>query len=204
MGGKDEEHLAAVVIQQLEESANVKLQLVSQARAIVQIAQVWTSALQRGNKILFCGNGGSAADSQHLAAELVGRFARERDAVPAIALTTDTSILTAISNDYGYEHVFERQVGAYGRRGDVLVGISTSGESQNVILAMEKARELGVTTVAFTGLGGRLKDLADYSARAVSNNTARIQETHITIGHIICGLVEEVLCGQPSNPETGA
>ncbi len=155
------------------------------------IAQVMAAALHRGNQILWCGNGGSAGDSQHLAAEIVGRFRRERRGLPSIALTTDTSILTSVANDYGYEAVFSRQVEAMARPGDVLVGISTSGNSRNVVAALETARLHGVTTVAFTGEGGgRMGALADHLFAVGSRDTARIQEAHILAGHMICDWLE--------------
>jgi D-sedoheptulose 7-phosphate isomerase len=156
-----------------------------------KIAETMAEALRRGNQILWCGNGGSAGDSQHLAAEIVGRFRRERRGMPSIALTTDTSILTAVANDYGYEAVFSRQVEALAREGDVLVGISTSGNSHNVIAAIEAAKLYGVTTVAFTGAGGgRMGDLADYLFAVNSKDTARVQEAHILAGHMLCDWIE--------------
>jgi len=155
------------------------------------VARAMADALHNGNQILWCGNGGSAGDSQHLAAEIVGRFRRERRGLPSIALTTDTSILTSIGNDYGYEAVFSRQVEAMSKPGDVLVGISTSGNSRNVIAALERAKELGVTTVAFTGEGGgRMGALADYLFAVSSRDTARIQEAHILAGHMLCDWLE--------------
>lgn len=155
------------------------------------VARRMAEALHSGNQILWCGNGGSAGDSQHLAAEIVGRFRRERRGLPSIALTTDTSILTSIGNDYGYEAVFSRQVEAMSRPGDVLVGISTSGNSHNVLAAIEKAKELGVTTVAFTGAGGgRMGVLADHLFAVESRDTARIQEAHILAGHMLCDWLE--------------
>ncbi len=155
------------------------------------IAQAMIAALCAGRKILWCGNGGSAADSQHLAAELVGRFQHERKGLASIALTTDTSILTAIGNDLGFERVFSRQVEAIGSPGDLLVGITTSGNSPNVILALEAARKLKMTTVAFTGQGGgKAAQLADHLFAVPSRNTARIQEAHTLAGHMICGWVE--------------
>jgi len=153
-----------------------------------------TECLERGNKILICGNGGSAADSQHFAAELVGRFKLERKGLPAIALTTDTSILTAIGNDYGFDQIFERQVEALGKEGDILVGISTSGNSENVIRAVKKAKEIGIYTIGLLGKsGGKLKDLVDLSLVVPSNNTPRIQECHVLIYHIVCEEVEKRL-----------
>ena len=167
----------------------------SQQPLLEQIAAKMAHALLRGNKVLWCGNGGSAADSQHLAAELVGRFRRERRALPSIALTTDTSILTAIGNDYGYEHVFRRQVEALCVAGDVLVGLSTSGNSRNVGLALEEARARGALAIAFTGAGGgAMQRVADIAFCVASKNTARIQEAHILCGHMICDWVELEIC----------
>ncbi len=144
-----------------------------------------------GGKILFCGNGGSAADAQHLAAELVGRFRRPRRGLAAIALTTDSSVLTSIANDFGYDQVFQRQVEALGKPGDLLIGLSTSGASENVCAAMEEARRIGLYGVALTGQdGGRLAELADGVLRVPSTSTARVQEAHIFCGHVLCELVE--------------
>ena len=168
-----------------------------QVPALERIAAEMAQALLRGNKVLWCGNGGSAADSQHLAAELVGRFRRERRAMPAIALTTDTSILTAIGNDYGYEHVFRRQVEALCVPGDVLVGLSTSGNSRNVCLALEEARKLGAVTVVFTGAGGgAMQQVADIALCVASKDTARIQEGHILCGHMLCDWIELEICAR--------
>jgi D-sedoheptulose 7-phosphate isomerase len=151
-------------------------------------------ALQSGGKVLLCGNGGSAADSQHIAAELVGRFKKDRKGMPAIALTTDTSILTSVANDFGYEEVFRRQVEALGEGGDVLIGISTSGRSKNVVLAIQKAREMGIVTVALIGGDtGPVSDAADMTVSIPSPDTPRIQEGHITFGHILCDLVERAI-----------
>jgi D-sedoheptulose 7-phosphate isomerase len=155
------------------------------------IGRAMAHGLHSGNQIFWCGNGGSAADAQHLAAEMVGRFRRERRGLPSIALTTDTSVLTSIANDYGYEAVFSRQIEALGRPGDVLVGISTSGNSCNVIAALEVARLRGVTTVAFTGAGGgRMGPLTDHLFAVGSRDTARIQEAHILAGHMLCDWLE--------------
>jgi D-sedoheptulose 7-phosphate isomerase len=163
----------------------------AQQPILERIAADMTRALVAGKKVLWCGNGGSAADSQHLAAELVGRFRRERRGLASVALTTDTSILTAIGNDYGYEEVFRRQVEALCVAGDVLVGISTSGKSKNVCLALEAAGKLGAFTVAFTGEdGGAMAMIARESLRIASNDIARIQEGHILCGHILCEWVE--------------
>jgi D-sedoheptulose 7-phosphate isomerase len=159
---------------------------------IVKFADVSKTALARGNKILFMGNGGSAADSQHLAAELVGRFEKERRGLPAIALTTDTSILTAVGNDYGFNRVFSRQIEALAVAGDVVVGLSTSGNSPNVVEAIQAAKAVGAVTVGMTGKdGGKLSALCDVCVKVPSAVTARIQEGHIFIGHIICQLIDE-------------
>ncbi|MGK6320525.1 D-sedoheptulose-7-phosphate isomerase [Sphingomonas sp. DT-204] len=151
-------------------------------------------ALKDGRKVMFCGNGGSAADSQHLAAEFTGRFVADRRPLAALALSTDSSALTCISNDYGYEHVFTRQLQALGVAGDCLVGISTSGNSPNVVNAFEHARRAGITTIGLLGRdGGTLRSLSDIAIVVPSNVTARIQEAHIMIGHSLCGMVEEEL-----------
>lgn len=156
-----------------------------------RIAAEMTRAVLSRKKVLWCGNGGSAADAQHMAAEFVGRFRGERIALASIALTTDTSILTSISNDYGYEKVFSRQVEALCSEGDVLVGISTSGASRNVCLALEKGRELGAFNVAMTGAGGgALAAIADAALCIPSKDTARVQEAHILCGHMLCDWVE--------------
>lgn len=180
-----------------EESANVKLKFIEENEGKLKKAiEIILETLKNGNKILICGNGGSAADSQHFAAEIVGRFKLERRGLPAIALTTDTSILTAIGNDYGFEKIFERQVEALGEEGDVLIGISTSGNSENVIRAVNKAKEMGIYTIGLLGKGGgKLKDIVDLALIVPSNDTARIQECHLTIYHVICEEVEKRLMG---------
>lgn len=163
---------------------------------IEEVTRACTETLKAGNKIMFCGNGGSAADSQHLAAELVGRYKLNRPAMNALALTVDTSILTAVGNDYGYDTVFARQVEGVGRAGDLLVGLSTSGNSRNIVLAMELARSMGVRTVALTGQdGGRMKAQADWCIAVPSAATNNIQEMHIAVGHLICELVEQEIYG---------
>ncbi len=187
------DQFATKVVEQLRESARVKLDLAESPEMVVQVARSWVNSLQSENKILFCGNGGSAADSQHLAAELVGRFHGERSALPAIALTVDSSILTAISNDYGFDHLFVRQVQAHGSPGDVLVGLTTSGGSVNVLNAFAEAKRMGITTVAFTGSAGIANNETDYVIAVPSLDTPRIQEAHIAIGHIICAIVEEIM-----------
>jgi D-sedoheptulose 7-phosphate isomerase len=167
----------------------------AQQEVFERIAKELTRAILDGNKILWCGNGGSAADSQHLAAELMGRFRRERRGLPSIALTTDTSALTAIGNDYGYEKIFQRQVEALCTRGDVVVGISTSGNSKNVCSALETARKIGSFTVALTGEdGGSMAEIADATLRISSKDTARIQEGHILCGHMLCDWIELSVC----------
>ena len=169
--------------------------LSDQQPMLERIAAEMTRAIFNGKKVLWCGNGGSAADSQHLAAELMGRFRRERRGLPSIALTTDTSVLTAVGNDYGYEMVFQRQVEGLCVQGDVLVGISTSGNSRNVCAALETARELGAFTVAFTGEGGgMMAKLADATVQMASKDTARIQEGHILCGHMLCDWIELSVC----------
>ncbi len=184
----------------LAESARLKLWLAENlADRLAAAARLVADALGRGNKVMFCGNGGSAADSQHLAAELVGRYRRNRPGWPALALTVDTSALTAIGNDFGFEAVFSRQVEALGRPGDVLIAISTSGRSPNVLRAVETARALGLKTVGFAGRdGGPLAALVDVALVVPSDDTARVQECHITLGHILCDLVEEALLGGQS------
>ncbi|MBX7172943.1 MAG: D-glycero-beta-D-manno-heptose 1-phosphate adenylyltransferase [Pyrinomonadaceae bacterium] len=159
--------------------------------SIEKCSQIMVDAVKRGNKILLCGNGGSAGDAQHIATELVGRYEKERKGLPAIALTTDTSALTAIGNDYGFERIFSRQVEALANPGDVLVGISTSGNSPNVILAIMEARQKGCQTIGLTGAKGKkLASLCDAAVLVPSERTARIQEAHLTIGHLWCEMVE--------------
>jgi D-sedoheptulose 7-phosphate isomerase len=160
---------------------------------VVAGARLIERCLREGGKVMFCGNGGSAADAQHLAAELMGRFLADRAPLAALALTVDSSALTAISNDYGFEQVFARQVRGLGRAGDVLVGMSTSGNSANVVAAFKAARELSIGTIALTGSGGGMAALADLHINAPSLSTPRIQELHIAIGHAICELVEDAL-----------
>ncbi len=157
---------------------------------VVDIGRSLALSLARGCKIFFCGNGGSAADAQHLAAEFVNRFQLERPPLPALALTTDTSALTAIGNDYGFEAIFEKQVRALGAPGDVLVGITTSGSSPNVIAAMRAAREKGMITVGMTGRNGEIVPLSDYPILVDHDVTALIQEVHIAVGHMLCKLVD--------------
>lgn len=162
-------------------------------QGILKVAETCVQALKAGNKLLFAGNGGSAGDSQHLAAEIVGRYKFDRPGLPAIALTTDTSALTAIGNDYGYEAVFERQLQALGQPGDVFFGISTSGNSKNVLRALERAREMRLVTVGLAGSGGAIQTMCHHCLSVPSTDTARIQECHIMIGQIICGYIEETM-----------
>ena len=164
------------------------------SKDIINIIHNIQTKLKKGGKILFCGNGGSAADAQHIAAELIGRFVNDRRALPAVALTTDTSALTAISNDYGYDHVFSRQIEGLCAEGDVLIAISTSGNSPSILEAVKAAKALGATTLGLTGKsGGELKDAVDCALVVPSSTTARIQEMHIVIGHLLCALIERHL-----------
>jgi D-sedoheptulose 7-phosphate isomerase len=159
---------------------------------IEKVVDIITTAFKNGNRIYFCGNGGSAADAQHLAAEFSGRFYIDRKALPAEALHCNTSYLTAVANDYGYDVVYSRMIDGIGQEGDILIGLSTSGNSINIMKAFDVAKEKGIITVAFTGsTGGKMKDRSDYLINVPSTDTPRIQESHITIGHIICQLVEE-------------
>ena len=175
----------------LNDHQAVMKQLESLLPQIDKVGQVMRECLQRGNKILLMGNGGSAADSQHIAAEIVGRYKRERRGLPAIALTTDTSILTAVGNDYGFEYVFSRQVEALCDPQDVVVGISTSGNSGNVVKAIEAAKQIGAITVLFSGnTGGKLAGMCDYSLIMPSKETARIQEAHLFIAHSVCEIMD--------------
>jgi D-sedoheptulose 7-phosphate isomerase len=189
-----------VVIRELEESANIKVMMAQNLSDIIANAvQIILNAYKAGGKVLLIGNGGSAADAQHIAAELVGRFKLERIGLPAIALSTNTSILTALANDYGYDTVFSRQVEAIANDNDVLIAITTSGTSPNILKAVEMAHSKGVIVIGMTGArGGKLKDMADLTIVVPSDNTARIQEAHITIGHIICHLVENELFNESS------
>ncbi|MEW6994790.1 SIS domain-containing protein [Colwelliaceae bacterium MEBiC 14330] len=175
-----------VVKQKLSQSKDV-LNVVS------NVSELIISAYKKGNKVLLAGNGGSAADAQHIAAEFVSRFFFDRPGLPALALTTDTSMLTAIGNDYGYDKLFSRQLQAQSKEGDVFIGISTSGNSKNIINAVNTAKELGITSVVLCGEGGQLKELADIAICVPSLITPYIQECHICIGHMICAIVEEII-----------
>jgi D-sedoheptulose 7-phosphate isomerase len=183
------------IISQIKDTHEVVANMLNDQALIERIEGVSNSiksAFEDGNKVLLAGNGGSAADAQHIAGEFVSRFAFDRPGLPAIALSTDTSILTAIGNDYGYEKLFERQLKAHARKGDVFIGYSTSGKSPNIINALKEAKSLGVVTVGMTGnQGGPMGDLCDYCLNVPSKFTPKIQEAHVILGHIICGLVEK-------------
>ena len=185
----------ASIVRQIENGIKLKKYLQKEVKNLVTMAELLADAFRKGNKVLLFGNGGSAADAQHIACELAGKFYLDRAPLPAIALTTNTSTLTAIGNDYRYEEIFSRQLKALVREGDVVIGISTSGNSPNVLRGIEEAKRLGATTIAFTGRGGKLKKLADCVLAVPSVDTPRIQEAHITAGHIICYLVEQALFG---------
>lgn len=187
------------IIRELRESATLKMHVAETQGAIIQamIECIWES-MQQGGKLLICGNGGSAADAQHLATECMVRLEAERSPLPAIALTTDTSLLTAAGNDYGFETIFARQVLGLGRPGDVLMAISTSGNSSNIVCAVEEAHRRGLRTLGLLGRdGGRLKDMVHIALVVPSSNTQRIQEVHITIGHILCGTLERRILSTP-------
>jgi D-sedoheptulose 7-phosphate isomerase len=185
------------IVDILRASVSVKEKLLADENlvdTIKVITEKVIAAFNNGNKVLFCGNGGSAADAQHLAAEFSGRFYTDRNPLPSEALHCNTSYLTAVANDYGYEFVYSRLLKGMGREGDIIIGLSTSGNSGNILKAFEQARTMGITTIAFTGEGGgKMKDLSDILMNVPSNDTPRIQECHITVGHIICQLVEEAL-----------
>jgi len=169
--------------------------LAAQAPSIAAAAEAMIKSLRAGGKIMLCGNGGSAADAQHLAAELVGRYLKDRAPLAALALTVDTSALTAIANDYAFEEVFARQVTGLGRPGDLLLALSTSGDSANVLAAVAAAKAKGIATIALTGAGGgRLAPLADLAIRVPAARSNAVQELHIAVGHILCGIVEDALC----------
>lgn len=183
-----------------EDSIAVKTKILNDEKLLELIKKValeTTKAYKEGKKTLLAGNGGSAADAQHIAGEFVSRFYFDRPGIPSIALTTDTSILTAIGNDYGYEKLFSRQVQAQGVEGDIFIGISTSGNSANIIEALKVCKEKGILSVGLTGeSGGAMNELCDYCIKVPSSKTPRIQESHILIGHIICAIVEEELFGK--------
>lgn len=193
-----------IIAQSLHEGVQLRERMAEQSTRIEAAGWMWIEALQSGGKILFCGNGGSAADSQHLAAELVGRFERE-NGFPALALTVDTSCMTAVGNDFGFDRIFSQQVLALGRPGDLLVGISTSGNSPNIVAALEVARQRGLATLALTGQsGGRAEEVADLCLKVPSQRTCRIQEIHLTLGHIWCEMVERAIPSPHSAREGSA
>jgi D-sedoheptulose 7-phosphate isomerase len=184
----------------INDSINTKRTVLERPELLSSIEQLTAAivkAFRNGNKVLFCGNGGSAADAQHISAEFSGRFYSDRDPLPSDALHCNTSYLTAVANDYGYDYVYSRIVKGTGRKGDVLVGLSTSGNSVNITNALQTAKEIGMITAGFTGeTGGKMKELCDYLVNVPSKDTPRIQEAHIMIGHIICQLVEAELFKQ--------
>jgi D-sedoheptulose 7-phosphate isomerase len=189
-------NLAELVGLRIEESAAVKRALLAERELIAAVGEELIEAYRAGRKLLIFGNGGSASDAQHIAAELVGRYYFDRRALPALALTVNASSLTAIGNDYSFDHVFARQVEAFGHAGDVAVGISTSGNSANVIEGVHAAKRMGLVTVGLTGAGGgRLKGEVDYCVAVPSADTPRIQEAHALIGHVWCEMVERALFG---------
>lgn len=183
----------------IESSIKTKQDILANAAMLDIVAQcsdIITKAFKDGNKVLFCGNGGSAADAQHLAAEFSGRFYTDRDALPAEALHCNTSYITAVANDYSYDVVYSRMINGIGRPGDVLIGLSTSGNSKNIVEAFKTAKLKNMITIGFTGeSGGVMKNISDYLLNVPSNDTPRIQESHIMLGHIICQLVEEKYFG---------
>ncbi|WP_373498446.1 D-sedoheptulose 7-phosphate isomerase [Desulfococcus sp.] len=183
--------------------ASLRASLETKERSVLAHVDTLIAAAERidrcltgDGKLLLFGNGGSAADAQHIAAEFVNRFRKERRPLAALALTTDTSVITSIGNDYHFDRIFQKQVEALGRTGDIAMGMSTSGNSPNVVLAMEQAREMGIATIGFTGRGGKLTPLSDILFTVFSDVTARIQETHITLAHILCELTEERMFGE--------
>lgn len=188
-----------MIANRIKASIEVKEQLLTDAQLqnrIAEVIKIITTAYKNGNKVLFCGNGGSAADAQHLAAELSGKFYIDREPLEAEACHVNTSFLTAVANDYSYNQAYARYVRSTGKKGDVLVGLSTSGNSENVLQAFEAGKEIGMLTVAFTGeTGGKMKEACDFLLNAPSIDTPRIQEAHILIGHIICEFVEQNLFG---------
>jgi len=191
------------IANQVKKSYEVKQEIYANEKLmqlIKEVSQVTTEAYKKGNKTLIAGNGGSAADAQHIAGEFVSKFYFDRPGLASISLTTDTSILTAIGNDYGYEKLFSRQVQANGNKGDIFIGISTSGNSKNILEALKECKEKGIITVGLTGQkGGAMAELCDYCIKVPSDETPRVQEAHILIGHIICAVVEEAIFGKGFN-----
>lgn len=195
------EEIEDIIIRCFKESNRIKeIFLAENLGRIVKVIDVITAALKKGNKILLFGNGGSAADAQHLAAEFVNRFLIERPPLPAIALTTDSSVLTSIANDYEFNEIFSKQIRAIGQPGDIAWGLSTSGSSPNVLKGLEAARKIGMTTIALTGRdGGAIAKAADFSLNVSSNLTPRVQEAHITAGHVICEMIDYKLFQKPDS-----
>lgn len=193
--------MRAYITGQLQETQRVVSAMLADDRLLARVetaAEACITALNNSGKILLAGNGGSAADAQHIAGEFVSRFAFDRPGLPAMALTTDTSILTAIGNDYGYEKLFARQVQAHAKKGDVFIAYSTSGKSSNVISALQEAKSRGVVCIGMTGnRGGPMKELCDHYLDVPSSDTPKIQEGHSVLGHILCGLIERVLFKEP-------
>ncbi|MCA6473536.1 MAG: D-sedoheptulose 7-phosphate isomerase [Chitinophagaceae bacterium] len=191
--------ISSTIAQRINASIAVKQQILTDGTLlpiIESVVQVITSAFQQGNAVYFCGNGGSAADAQHLAAEFSGRFYKDRKALPSEALHCNTSYLTAVANDYSYDVIYARLIEGIAKKGDVLIGLSTSGNSANILRAFEKAAELGVITIGMTGAsGGKMKGQCDYLINVPSSDTPRIQESHILIGHILCELTEKNIFG---------
>ena len=183
-----------IILNTLKESVNIKERFIKKnIDLILRIAGHLASCITSGHKILLFGNGGSAADAQHIAAEFVNRFQIERPPLAALALTTDTSIITSIGNDYRFDDIFTKQILALGRKDDIAIGISTSGNSKNVVNAVHTAKNIGILTIGFTGRGGELAECADHVFSVKSDVTARIQEAHTTLGHILCDLVDRIL-----------
>lgn len=192
--------LGGYVLEHVKASISVKQKILEDSRLVKQIhevASLCVEAYSAGNKVILAGNGGSAADAQHIAAEFVSRFRFDRPGLPSISLSTDTSMLTAIGNDYGYDKIFSRQLQANGKAGDIFIGITTSGNSENILRAAEECTSQGITSIGFLGgTGGSVKDKMDISLCVPSNETALIQESHIMLGHIICGYVEDTIFGK--------
>lgn len=190
-------NIEKIITEQIEESISVKQKVLSDSnllQTIKQAAEVIVNCYRNNGKTLLAGNGGSAADAQHIAGEFVSRFYFDRPGIPSIALTTDTSVLTAISNDYGFDKLFERQVYAQGNEGDVFIGITTSGNSTNIVNALHACKEKNITSIMLTGItGGKTADICDICIKVPSGETPRVQEAHILIGHILCCIVEESL-----------
>jgi len=190
-------NLKELILDRIKESVDVKRKILENedlVKKILRVSFLIIDAFKNNKKVLLCGNGGSAADAQHIAAELSGRFYKDRNPLFAEALHVNTSYLTAVANDYSYDEVYSRLVKAKGRNGDILIGISTSGNSKNIVKAIEEAKNIGMITVGMTGqTGGKMKDLCDFLINVPSNDTPRIQEAHITIGHIFCEIIEKEL-----------